>query len=296
MPMTHKAGYVNIIGEPNAGKSTLLNQIVGEQLAVISPKAQTTRHRILGIVNDDNTQVVISDTPGLLDPSYRLQEAMMGFVHEALDDADVFLLVADAQNPEFNHSKVLEKINSSGVPVVIAINKIDIVGQEEAEKRISEWKKRLPNAEILAISALHAAGIESLLKLIREKLPDSPPYFPKDQLTDRPERFFVSEIIRGKILDNFSQEIPYSVEIVVDSFQDKPDIISIRAFILVMRESQKPIIIGKGGALIKKVGTQARQDIEKFLGKKVFLDLQVKVAKNWREDPMQLKRFGYNKG
>ena len=288
----HKSGFVNIIGNPNVGKSTLLNALVGEKLAIITSKAQTTRHRLMGIVNGEDFQIVYSDTPGIVDPHYKLHEYMMKFIEAALMDADIFLLVIEV-NDKFNHPEILDKIKNSGLPIILLINKIDLSTQEEVVKQIIDWEEKLPMAEIIPISALNKFNLENVFNTLLDKLPENPPYFPKDELTDKSQRFFVSEIIREKILLYYKKEIPYSVEIVVESFKESDKLIKIFALIFVARESQKAIIIGHGGLALKKVGTEARKDIEDFVGKKVFLELTVKVNKDWRDKDLQLKRFGY---
>jgi GTP-binding protein Era len=288
----HKSGFVNIIGNPNVGKSTLLNALVGEKLAIITSKAQTTRHRLMGIVNGDDFQIVYSDTPGIVDPHYKLHEYMMKFIDSALMDADIFLLVIEV-NDKFNHPAILDKIKNSGLPIILLINKIDLSTQEEVVKQLTDWQERLPTAEIIPISALNKFNLEAVFNTLLDKLPENPPYFPKDELTDKSQRFFVSEIIREKILLYYKKEIPYSVEIVVESFKETYRLIKIYALIFVARDSQKAIIIGHGGTALKKVGTEARKDIEDFVGKKVFLELTVKVNKDWRDKDLQLKRFGY---
>lgn len=288
----HKSGFVNIIGNPNVGKSTLMNALVGEKLAIITSKVQTTRHRLMGIVNGDNFQIVYSDTPGIVDPYYKLHEYMMKFIESAMLDADIFLLVTDV-NDKFNHQKILDRINKSGLPIIVIINKIDLSDQKSVVKLISHWKKRLINAEIIPASALNNFNIESVFNHILDKLPENPPYFAKDELTDKSQRFFVSEFIREKILLNYQKEIPYSVEVVVETFKEEEKIIRILALIFVTRDTQKAIIIGHKGEALKKVGTQARKDIEEFVGKKVYLELSVKVNKDWRDKDLQLRRFGY---
>ncbi len=289
----HKAGFVNIIGSPNVGKSTLMNILVGERLSIITSKAQTTRHRILGIVNDDEYQIVFSDTPGIVDPAYKMHEGMMSFVNTAISDADVILLMVEVQEKEFKNLNILEKLQKTSTPIILLINKIDEVEQDFLETKVNYWKEQLPNVKIYPISALHNFNVEQVLLEIKELLPESPPYFDKDALTDRPERFFVSEIIREKILLNYKKEIPYSCEVEVEEYKEEEKIIRIRAVIMVIRDSQKGIIIGHQGRDLKKVGTQARLDMEKFLDKKVFLELFVKVNKDWRNNETQLKRFGY---
>ncbi|MEE4177183.1 MAG: GTPase Era [Bacteroides sp.] len=288
----HKAGFVNIIGNPNVGKSTLMNALLGEKLSIITPKAQTTRHRILGLANGDDYQIVFSDTPGVLKPGYKMQEYMMRAVKSTMMDADIFIVMSDISQ-DFDHPELLGQIREAGVPVLLLINKIDLSDQDKVVVKVEEWKQRFPEWLVLPISALENFNIDQVLQKIIELLPLSPPYFPKDELTDRSERFFVAEIIREKILMNYQKEIPYSVEVSVDSFKEEADVIRIRSIIYVSRESQKGIIIGHKGSMLKKVGTEARIDIEKFLEKKAFLELHVKVSKNWRESDTQLKRFGY---
>jgi GTP-binding protein Era len=292
-PEGHKAGFVNIVGSPNVGKSTLMNRLVGENISIINSKAQTTRHRIMGIVNQPNWQIVYSDTPGVLDPAYKLQEGMMKFVKTALQDADILILVTDVYENTMAHEATFEKIANMEIPVFILVNKVDLEGQEVAMERVDYWQKQIPRAHVAAISALHNFNVESLLESIVEKLPEAHPFFPKDELTDKPMRFFVSEIVREKILTHYKQEIPYSCEVVVEEFKDEPHIFRIRAEIRVSRESQKMIVIGAGGNMIKRVGTDSRKELEAFLGRKVFLDLYVRVDKDWRNDENKLKRFGY---
>ena len=309
----HKAGFVNIVGNPNVGKSTLMNQLVGERISIATFKAQTTRHRIMGIVNTDDVQIVFSDTPGVLKPNYKMQEMMLAFSESALADADVLLYVTDViENPEKNMD-FLEKVQKMKIPVLLLINKIDELGgqgarskeqgaksksQENSQQRLSDivdrWHTLLPNAEILPISAKNKFGVDMLLKRIKELLPDSPPYFDKEQLTDKPARFFVSEIIREKILLYYDKEIPYSVEVSVDSFKEAEQRIDIHAVIYVERESQKGIIIGHQGVALKKVGQESRKALEKFFGKKINLETFVKVDKDWRNNQRELNNFGYN--
>jgi len=291
--MSHKAGYVNIIGNPNVGKSTFMNAIVGERLSIVTSKAQTTRHRILGIVNGDDFQILFSDTPGIIKPAYQLQESMMGFVKSAFEDADILLYMVEVKEQGLKDEKYFEKLKNSTIPVVILINKIDTSNQEEVEAKIAYWKEQLPNAEIHAISALENFNIQPVFNRIIELLPESPAYYPKDQLTDKPERFFVNETIREKILQHYKKEIPYSVEIDTEEFFEDESIIKIRSIIMVERESQKGIIIGHKGDALKRVGTEARKDLEIFFDKKIFLELYVKVNKDWRNNQKQLKRFGY---
>jgi len=270
-----------------------MNALVGDQLSIITPKAQTTRHRIIGILNDENYQIVFSDTPGLVNPHYKLQESMMTGVRSALHDADVFILLSDL-GEDFKNPEIIERIKKSGVPIILLLNKIDLSNQEEISAKIDEWKEKLPTAQILPISALHKFNVDAVLTMILEHLPVAPPYYPKDEISDRNLRFFVSEIIREKILLFYQKEIPYSVEIVVDSYDEGKDIDKIRALIFVERESQKAIIIGNKGSALKKVGKEARKQMEKFLGKQVYLELFVKVMKDWRDNEKILKRFGYD--
>jgi GTP-binding protein Era len=291
--MNHRSGFVNILGNPNVGKSTIMNALVGEKLSIITSKAQTTRHRIMGIVNGDDFQIVYSDTPGILKPQYKLQEAMMSFVNIALTDADVILYVSDVTERPVTEKDYTEKIRSSGIPVIIAINKIDLSNQADLEKIVESWSSSFPGSPVIPVSALNKFNMEPLLNAILVKLPEGHPFFPKDQLTDKHERFFASEILREKILVNYRKEIPYSVEIEIDSFKEEPGIIKIRVLIHVTRDSQKGIIIGHKGAMLKKVGTEARHDMEDFFGKKVFLEIYVKVTKDWRDKPAMLKKFGY---
>ena len=289
----HKSGFINIIGNPNVGKSTLMNNLVGEKLSIITSKAQTTRHRILGIVNGDNFQLIFSDTPGIIKPSYELQDSMMDFVKSALDDADVILYMVEIGEKSIKDSDVHNKIQSTKIPTIILLNKIDLSNQEDLENQINIWSNKYPNTEIYPISALNNFNTEKVINRIIELIPESPPYFPKDQLTDKPERFFVNEKLREKILLYYNKEIPYSVEVQTEEFKEEESIIKIRSLILVERESQKGIIIGHKGVALKKIGTKARIDLEKFFGKKVFIELHVKVSKNWRSNPNQLKKFGY---
>ena len=289
----HKSGFVNIIGNPNVGKSTLMNSLVGEKLSIITSKAQTTRHRILGLVNGEDFQLVLSDTPGVIKPSYDLQSSMMDFVKSAVDDADIIVYMIEVGESSLKDEDLYNKIKSSTLPLLLVINKIDLSNQNELEEQVDKWKNKLPNAEIFPISALEKFQVESLLKRIIELLPESPPYFPKDQLTDKPERFFVNEIIREKILLNYKKEIPYSVETLTEEFKEDDKIIRIRSVIMVERDSQKGIIIGHKGSALKKIGIQARKDLEIFFGKQIHIELFVKVNKNWRNNQNQLKRFGY---
>jgi GTP-binding protein Era len=291
--MNHRSGFVNILGNPNVGKSTIMNALVGEKLSIITAKAQTTRHRIMGIVNGDDFQIVYSDTPGILKPQYKLQESMMSFVNIALSDADLILYVTDVTERTANEGEYIDKIKDSGLPVIIAVNKVDLTNQEDLEKIVESWHIAFPDSPVFPVSALKKFNLDSLLNAILSKLPDGEPFFPKDQLTDKYERFFASEIIREKILVNYKKEIPYSVEIEIESFSDEKNILKIRALIHVTRDSQKGIIIGHKGSMLKRVGTEARHDMEDFFKKKVFLELYVKVTKDWRDKPLVLKRFGY---
>lgn len=291
--MSHKSGFVNIIGSPNVGKSTLMNQLVGEKLSIITSKMQTTRHRIMGMVNDKDYQIVFSDTPGIIDPAYRLHENMMKFVSEALKDADVILMVTDIyEDPEKMQDR-LDQINQLNVPTLLLLNKIDLSNQKSMEKMVDLWKSKLPTAQILPISALHNMSIQFILPKILEWLPENPPYFDKDQLTNKNMRFFVSEIVREKILKIYQKEVPYSCEVVVEEYKEDKKIVRIRANIMVSRTSQKSIVIGHQGKKIKKLGIESRIDIESFIGKKVHLELFVKVDKDWRDKEGKLKKYGY---
>lgn len=291
--MSHRSGFVNILGNPNVGKSTIMNALVGEKLSIITAKAQTTRHRIMGIVNGEDFQIVYSDTPGILKPQYKLQESMMSFVNIALSDADMILYVTDVNERNAFEGEYIDRIKDSGIPAIIAINKVDITNQDNLEKVVEVWHKAFPGSPVIPVSGLKHFNLDSLLNAILAKLPEGLPFFPKDQLTDKYERFFASEIIREKILVNYKKEIPYSVEIEIESFADEKNIIKIRALIHVTRDSQKGIIIGHKGLMLKKVGTEARRDMEDFFKKKVFLEIYVKVTKDWRDKPLALKRFGY---
>lgn len=290
----HKAGFVNIIGNPNVGKSTLMNAFVGERLSIITSKAQTTRHRILGIVNGEDFQVLLSDTPGIIKPAYELQESMMQFVKSAFEDADVLLYMVEIGEQELKDESFFNKIRHSEIPVLLLLNKIDNSNQETLEAQVAYWTEEVPNAEIFPISALNGFGVPEVFNRIIKLLPESPPFYPKDQLTDKPERFFVNEIIREKILLHYKKEIPYSVEIDTEEFFESDNIIRMRSVIMVERDTQKGIIIGHKGSALKRVGVEARKDLEKFFGKQVHLELYVKVNKNWRSNERQLKRFGYN--
>lgn len=289
----HKAGFVNIVGNPNVGKSTLMNLLVGERISIATFKAQTTRHRIMGILNTEEMQIVFSDTPGVLKPNYKLQESMLNFSNSALSDADVLLYVTDVIETPDKNGEFVEKVSRQSCPVLVLINKIDLTEQSKLEELVAEWQKLLPQAEIVPISALSKFNVDYVLRRIKESIPDSPPYFDKDQWTDKPARFFVTEIIREKILLFYDKEIPYAVEVAVEQFKEEPKLIRINAVIYVERDSQKGIIIGKQGKALKKVATEARRSLEKFFGKPVFLETFVKVDKDWRSSDKELRSFGY---
>ncbi len=289
----HKAGFVNIVGNPNVGKSTLMNALVGEKISIITSKAQTTRHRIMGIVNSDDFQIIYSDTPGVLKPNYKLQESMLKFSTSALDDADVLLYVSDTFETFDKNEDFLSLVNRVEVPVIVVINKIDLSDQEKIEVMVDKWKNKIPRAEIIPLSALHQFNVDVLLKRIISLLPESPAFFPKDQLTDKTARFFMSEILREKILTNYQKEIPYSTEVEIEEFIEEEKIIRIRALIYTERESQKGIIIGKKGSMLKKIGSLARKDGEAFFEKQIFLQIFVKVRKDWRNKSSFLRQFGY---
>ena len=291
--MEHKSGFVNIIGNPNVGKSTLMNAMVGERLSIITPKAQTTRHRIFGILNEPEYQIVFSDTPGVIQPAYKMQEQMMKFVSDAFEDADVFLYLVEPGDRALKDEGFFQKLATTSVPVLLIVNKIDTTTQEALEEEVGYWQTSLPNAEIIPISALEQANTDYLLTRLKELVPVSPPYFDKEALTDKTERFFVSEIIREQILLNYKKEIPYSVEVDVEEFKEDEDIIRMRCIIYVARDSQKGIIIGHKGSRLKAVGIGARKQLEAFFAKKVHVETFVKVKKNWRDNDLQLKRFGY---
>lgn len=290
--MSHKAGFVSIIGKPNVGKSTLMNVLVGEKMSIVTPKAQTTRHRIIGIVNEPGYQIVFSDTPGVIKPAYTLQQSMMNFVQGSLIDADIILLVTDI-NERYDESDVIEKLRKTDSPVAVLINKIDQSTEEEVTRKVAYWQETVQPQAVFAISALHGHNIQAIMQFILDHLPEHPPYYEKDALTDKSERFFVSEIVREKIFKLYEKEIPYSTEVIVTSFKEEAGLTRIAAEIIVERDSQKNILIGKGGDMIKKVGTYARKDIEEFLQQKVFLELFVKVIADWRSKENYLKRFGY---
>lgn len=292
--MSHKAGFVSIIGNPNAGKSTLMNALLGERLSIITPKAQTTRHRIQGFLNGEDYQIVFSDTPGILDPSYKLQESMMGFVYEAIEDADIFILVIDAREKGFRE-EILERINTISKPVLVLINKIDQVKEQQVLPLIDFWKEQISDGQILPIAAMHGFNVDKVLQRVIELLPEHPPYYPKEELTNKTMRFFVAELIREEILLLYQKEVPYSTEVIIDEYKEEKSIIRIKAYIFAARESQRQIIIGREGRAIKRLGMESRKAIEEFVGNHVFLDLSVKVRKNWRDDDQALKSFGYTK-
>jgi GTP-binding protein Era len=292
-PPEHKAGFVSIIGKPNVGKSTLMNALVGEKLSIITSKAQTTRHRIMGIINGEDFQIVYSDTPGIIEPKYELHKSMMRFVQTSLEDADVVLFVTDIYEKS-GEEELIARLQHIEVPLFLVLNKIDQATQEQVNERLSFWQEKINPKEVMAVSALNKFNTERILQAIQEHLPLHPPYFPKDELTDKPERFFAAEIIREKIFLNYKKEVPYSCEVVVTEFKEKEDIIVIRAEIMVERATQRAIIIGHQGEAIKKVGIQAREDMEAFFGKKIFLEQYVKVEPDWRSKTKSLDRFGYN--
>ena len=290
----HRSGFVNIIGNPNVGKSTLMNALVGERLSIITSKAQTTRHRIMGIVDGEDFQIVYSDTPGILKPAYKLQESMMNFVRGAVDDADVILYVTDTVEQSDRSDEIVERIVHSGIPAIVVINKIDLSTPEALEAIVDRWHKKMPDAEIVPVSAKEKFNMKGLLEAILRRLPEGEPFYPKDTLTNRPMRFFASEIIREKIMLSYDKEIPYCCQIEIDSYKEEPAIDRISATIYVARNSQKGIVIGHKGEKLKRVGQAAREDLERFLGKKVFLQLFVKVQEGWRDNERQLQRFGYD--
>ncbi len=292
--MAHRAGFVNIVGNPNVGKSTLMNALVGERLSIITSKAQTTRHRILGIVNGENFQAVFSDTPGIIKPAYALQSHMMQFVKTAFDDADVLIYMVEIGEKDLKDHIFFERINQAKIPVLLLLNKIDLGNEDKLKEAFIYWKDKIPKAEIFGISATENFGVIEVFERIIDLLPESPAFYPKDQLTDKPERFFINEIIREKILLQYKKEVPYSVEINTEEFFEDESIIRIRSVIMVERDTQKGIIIGHKGQSLKWVGIEARKDLERFFGKQIFIKLVVKVNKNWRSNPKQLKRFGYD--
>lgn len=291
--MAHKSGFVNIVGSPNVGKSTLMNQLVGEKLSIVTSKAQTTRHRILGIVNDEDYQIVFSDTPGVVNAAYKLHEAMMEYVNASLKDADVLLFITDTLESEMNHKETLDKIKKLKVPVLCLINKIDLSNQEKLTERVEYWQEQLPNALIYPISALHKFNIDHVWNKILALIPENPPYYDKEEISDRPMRFFVSEIIREKIFLHCQKEIPYSCQVEIEEYKEEEAIVRIRALIIVERDSQRGIIIGRGGDMLKRIGREARIEMEKFIGQKVYLENYVKVDKDWRSTDAKLKKYGY---
>ena len=291
--MAHKSGFVNIVGSPNVGKSTLMNQLVGEKLSIVSSKAQTTRHRILGIVNEEDFQIVFSDTPGVVNAAYKLHESMMDYVNASISDADVLIFMTDTQENEMNHKETLERIQRLKVPVLCLINKIDTSDQTKVMERVTYWQEKLPNAKVYAVSALHKFNIEAVWEEILALIPESPPYYDKEEISDRPMRFFISEIIREKILIHCQKEIPYSTQIEIEEYKEEIGLTRIRANIIVERDSQRGIIIGRGGEMLKRIGKAARLDMEKFLETKVFLENYVKVDKDWRHSDAKLKKYGY---
>lgn len=291
--MAHKSGFVNIVGSPNVGKSTLMNQLVGEKLSIVTSKAQTTRHRILGIVNDEDYQIVFSDTPGVVNAAYKLHEAMMEYVNASLKDADVLLFITDTFESEMNHEETLDKIKKLKVPVLCLINKIDLSNQEKLTERVEYWQEQLPTALIYPISALHKFNIDQVWNKILELIPESPPYYDKEEISDRPMRFFISEIIREKIFLHCQKEIPYSCQVEIEEYKEEEAIVRIRALIIVERDSQRGIIIGRGGEMLKRIGREARIEMEKFIGQKVYLENYVKVDKDWRSTEAKLKKYGY---
>ena len=293
MSATHKSGFVNIVGSPNVGKSTLMNQLVGEKLSIVSSKAQTTRHRILGIVNEEDYQIVFSDTPGVVNAAYKLHENMMDYVNASISDADVLIFMTDTHENDMNHKETLERIQRLKVPVLCLINKIDSSEQVKVMERVVFWQEKLPNAKVYAISALHKFNIEAVWEEILSLIPESPPYYDKEEISDRPMRFFISEIIREKIFIHCQKEIPYSTQVEVEEFKEEPGLTRIRANIIVERDSQRGIIIGRGGEMLKRIGKAARLDMEKFLETKVFLENYVKVDKDWRHSDAKLKKYGY---
>ena len=291
--MAHKAGFVSIVGSPNVGKSTLMNRLMGEKLSIVTSKAQTTRHRILGIMNEEEYQIVFSDTPGVVNSAYKLHDQMMTYVNTSLQDADVLLFITDIYEDEMNHAETLEKISKMKVPILLLVNKMDKSDQEKLGVRLTYWQEKLPNAEIMPISALHGFAIQGVLDRIVELLPESPAYYDKDAISDRPMRFFVSEIIREKVFIHTRKEVPYATQVEIEEYIEEENITKIRALIIVERDTQRGIIIGKGGEMLKRIGREARLEIEKFIDQKVFLDTYVKVDKDWRASEQKLKKYGY---
>lgn len=291
--MAHKSGFVNIVGSPNVGKSTLMNQLVGEKISIVTSKAQTTRHRILGIVNDEDYQVVFSDTPGVVNAAYKMHEVMMDYVNMSIKDADVLLFITDTKENEMNHKETLERIQKLKVPVFCLINKIDLSNQAEVMERIAYWQEKLPKAVVFPISALHGFSIPQVWEQILELIPESPAYYDKEEISDRPMRFFISEMVREKIFIHCQKEVPYSCQVEIEEYKEEENITRIRVLIIVERDSQKGIIIGKGGEMLKRIGRESRMDIEKFIEKKVFMETYVKVDKDWRGSDQKLKKYGY---
>lgn len=291
--MSHKSGFVNIVGSPNVGKSTLMNRLVGEKLSIVTSKAQTTRHRILGIVNDENYQIVFSDTPGVVNAAYKLHENMMDYVNASLQDADVLLFITDTKENDMNHTETLEKIQKMKVPVICLINKIDLADQARVEERMAFWQEKLPKALVFPISALHDFNVEKVWQTILDLVPESPAYYDKEEISDRPMKFFVSEIIREKLFLHTDKEVPYSCQVEIEEYIEEPNLTRIRALIIVERDSQKGIVIGKGGEMLKRIGREARLEIEKFIDQKVFMETFVKVDKDWRSTANKLKKYGY---
>lgn len=291
--MAHKSGFVNIVGSPNVGKSTLMNRLVGEKLSIVTSKAQTTRHRIMGIVNDEDYQVVFSDTPGVVNSAYKLHDAMMSYVNSSIQDADVLLFVTDCKETDMNHTETLERISKLEIPVLCLINKMDLSHQDAVGRKLAYWKERLPNAIIFPISALHGFGMEGVWAEIKMHIPESPPYFDKEMMTDRPMRFFISEIIRERIFVHCQKEVPYACQVEVEEYIEEDNITKIRALIIVERDSQKGILIGKGGEMLKRIGRESRLEMEKFIDQHVYLETFVKVDKDWRGSDSKLKKYGY---
>jgi GTP-binding protein Era len=291
--MAHKAGFVNIVGSPNVGKSTLMNKLMGEKMSIVTSKAQTTRHRILGMLNEEDYQIVFSDTPGVVNSAYKLHDHMMSYVNTSLQDADVLLFITDIYENEMNHEETLMKISKMKVPVIVLVNKMDLGDQEKVGERLAYWTEKLPNAEVFPISALHGFNMEGIIEKIVSMLPESPAYYDKEELSDRPMRFFVSEIIREKIFIHTKKEVPYATQVVVEEYVEEAEITKIRALIIVERDTQKGIIIGKGGEMLKRIGRESRLEIQKFIDQKVFLDTFVKVDKDWRTTDSKLKKYGY---
>jgi len=291
--MVHKAGFVNIVGSPNVGKSTLMNKLMGEKMSIVTSKAQTTRHRILGMLNEDDYQIVFSDTPGVVNSAYKLHDHMMKYVNTSLQDADVLLFITDIYENEMNHEETLMKISKMKVPVLVLVNKMDLGDQEKVAERLAYWAEKLPNADVFPISALHGFNMEGIIEKLVSLLPESPAYYDKEELSDRPMRFFISEIIREKIFIHTKKEVPYATQVEIEEYIEEPEITKIRAVIIVERDTQKGILIGKGGEMLKRIGRESRLEIQKFIDQKVFLDTFVKVDKDWRTSDSKLKKYGY---